>query len=308
MAKKRRHHYVPRFYLEGFVDPHNSPYIWIYEKGNPVIKKSTPKDIAVKKHYYSFITPEGKKDSESFEDLLSMIEAEVAPVFEKLKGQEHLNEEQRWLISMFLSFTMTRVPNFRENIEKALAQVLWKFNQILASDPEAFESMVEDFEKDTGEKIGMPIEEFRKYVLGGEYDIKVNPQFSLGMLAMAEKFVPIFYEMKWAFYEAADDYKFVTSDNPLFFVDPTHDPTSFFGVGLLNRNIEVTFPVTKDLMFFGTWKDFKGYKKSNNRIVKELNRRTVISAQRFVFAPQHSDGLNRFVQKHKGSAPVLEIH
>ncbi|GFP32830.1 hypothetical protein HKBW3S42_01137 [Candidatus Hakubella thermalkaliphila] len=167
--------------------------------------------------------------------------------------------------------------------------------------------MIESFERDTGDRIDMPKKELQKFILDGQYDIKVNPQFSLGMVTLAKDLAPIFYHMNWAFLEATDDYKFVTSDNPLFYFDPTHDARSFYGVGLLNKNIEVTFPLSKDLMFLGTWEKFDGYKQLNNRLVKEVNRGTVISALRFVFSSQYSDGLNRLVQKYKDSAPTMKL-
>jgi hypothetical protein len=70
-AKKKRHHYIPRFYLEGFVDPLNKPYIWVYEKGNPNIIKATAENVAVRKHYYSFVTAGGNEDS--FEDIFGIV-------------------------------------------------------------------------------------------------------------------------------------------------------------------------------------------------------------------------------------------
>ncbi|MBU1615972.1 DUF4238 domain-containing protein, partial [bacterium] len=150
-------------------------------------------------------------------------------------------------------------------------------------------------------------EKLQKFILGGQYDIKANPSFSLEMVSIAKDLAPVFYGMNWAFLEATDDYKFVTSDNPLFYVDLAHDPRSLYGVGLSNKNIEVTFPISQDLMFFGTWQKFEGYKKLNNKFVKEMNRRTISSALRFVFASQCSDKLNRLVQKYKDSTPRMKV-
>ena len=308
MTKKKRHHYVPRFYLNGFVDPHNEPYIWVYEKGNPQIIKATAKNVAVQKDYYSFITPKGDRDSETFENILAGIEGRVSRIFRKIKNEENLNDQERRLFSVFLAFSMARVPNFRENIEEMLGESMKKMNMILASDPRSFEAMIEKFERDTGKKIGMSAEEFRKFMVEGRYDITATPQFGLGISAlMAREFAPVFFKMKWAFWEATGDYKFVTSDNPLSYFDPTHDPKSFFGVGLLNKNVEVTFPISKDLMFLGMWKNFEGDKRLNNKSVKEMNRRTVISTLRFVFASQYSDELNKLVQKYRDSAPRTRV-
>lgn len=306
MARKKRHHYLPVFYLNGFVDPHNKPYIWIYEKGNLDVRKASAKDIAAQKHYYSFTTPEGERDSETFENVLEKIEGKVAPIINNIKEHKAFTDEQRGWFALFLAFTMTRVPSCRENNEQVTGEAVKKANQIWASYSAGFKSMVEKFEKDTGNKIEMSVEKLRKFVLEGQYDVKIDSQFSLAMILTAIDLAPIFYGMNWTFLEATEDYKFVTSDNPLSCFDPTYDPKSF-DMGLLNRNIEITFPISKDLMFLGTWKQSEGYKKLNNKLVKDMNHRTVISALRFVFASEHSDTLNRFVQKYKDRAPRIEV-
>ncbi|GFP43024.1 hypothetical protein HKBW3C_02156, partial [Candidatus Hakubella thermalkaliphila] len=133
MTKKKRHHYIPRFYLDGFVDPHNEPYIWVYQKGNPNIIKSTAENIAVEKHYYSFTTPEGSKDSATFENVLAEIEGQAAPIFQKIKNHESLDEQERSLFAIFLAFIMTRVPNYRENVERATAELIKKLSMRWAS-------------------------------------------------------------------------------------------------------------------------------------------------------------------------------
>ena len=308
MAKKKRHHYLPKFYLNGFVDPDNKPYIWVYEKGNPTIKKATPRDIAVEKHYYSFTTLEGNKDSETFENILSIIEGHAAPIFEKVKNHQSLDEEERVWFAAFLALTMTRVPNFRKNIEEATVQIVKKQNMIVASDRAWLKSKIEDLERETGKKIEVSVEDLQRFILSGQYDIKLDPQFSLRAISIAVDIIPLFYKMSWSFLEATKDYKFVTSDNPIFYIDPTHNPKSFYGIGLANRNIELTFPVSKDLMFLGTWsKEIEGYKILNNKFVKELNRRTISSALRFVFSSQYSKELNRLVQKYKDSSPRMIV-
>jgi len=241
---KKRHHYLPEFYLDGFVNPHNGPYMWVYEKGDPKIRKASVKDVAVQKHYYSFVTPEGQKDSETFENFLAFIENNVAPVFQKIKKQEILSEEERSWFAIFLASLVTRVPNFRESIEESAAEVIRRINLKMASDTEGFKSMIRNFENETGSKVNLPIEDLQKFILDGKYKIKVDPQFSLSMMTLINDFSPIFHKMNWTIF-ISDDHKFVTSDNPLFYNDPTHDPRSPFGVGFLSKNIRLTFPVTK---------------------------------------------------------------
>jgi uncharacterized protein DUF4238 len=178
-----------------------------------------------------------------------------------------------------------------------------------ASNPDMFKSLVDKFERDAGNKVDILIKELREFELEGQYDIKVNPKFSLGMIGLALDFAPIPENMKWAFFVATDDYKFVTSDNPLFYFDPTCDPSSLCGGGFLSKNVEVTFSISKDLAFLGTWKngEDEDYVKVNNNRVRAINHRTVVSASRFIFSSQKSGGLNGLVQKYKYSAPRVGV-
>lgn len=305
---KKRSHYISRFYLAGFIDPHNKPYVWMYEKGNPTVRKSTAANIAVRRGYYTLLSPEGNKDSEIFENILAKIENKLAPIFRRIGQHQNLSDQERILFAIFLAFTMVRVPNYRENIERATAEFMKRMNEILASHPEGFKSMIKKFEEDTGNKIGMPVEELRKFFLGDDYSVKIDSQFSLDMMPlMAGKLASILYRMNWVFGEATDEYKFLTSDNPVFYCDPTRSSRSLCGAGLLNEDAEVTFPVSKELVFIGTWKKALGYRKLNNSLAKEINHRTVISALRFVFSSQYSKPVHRLVQKHKDSAPKMKV-
>src|SRR2546423_15005720 len=103
MGKKKRHHYVPRFYLNGFIDPVNEPFIWVYQKGESQIIKATAENIALEKHYYSFTSPTGEKDSETFENALSEMEGKAAPIIAKIKRGQTLNEDDRAVFAVFLA-------------------------------------------------------------------------------------------------------------------------------------------------------------------------------------------------------------
>lgn len=312
MAKNKsvRHHFVPQFYLQGFIDPSNIPYVWIYRKNNGAIIKSSVKDTAVHRHYYSFTTKAGTRDSQTLEKWLSEAEANAAKIYVKILNKKPLNNEERSKFATFLALTLTRVPNYRENmINKPTAQLMKRMQIIMASHKQRFEAHIKKYEKDTGKKISIPIEQLREYILKGDYDVKVgNPDYSLSfMFSSAQEVAPIFHAMKWSFLETTDDEYFLTSDNPLYYIDPTYKPGSFYGVGLMNKKLEVTFPLSKNLALLATWGGSTGYHRANSSTIKTLNWRTIVSAQNFVFAPEKSLGLSKLVQKYKNSSPKIMV-
>jgi hypothetical protein len=50
---KKRHHYLPEFYLRGFADPGSSS-LWMYQKNCETVKPISPHNAAVITFYYSF--------------------------------------------------------------------------------------------------------------------------------------------------------------------------------------------------------------------------------------------------------------
>jgi hypothetical protein len=231
----------------------------------------------------------------------------VAPILQKIEAMESLQEDERCWFALFVALIMTRVPNFRENYEKGFAQLIKKCSRIWASHDEGFRSWIREFERSTGKKINTPIGDLQKFIIEERYDVRVDPQLSLDFISVAIKLSRVFYDMAWTFLRATDDYKFVTSDNPIHRRTSTLCLPSFGGIGLLNKNIELTLPISKDLVFFGSWKEVKGNVQLNNHMVREITRRTVLSASRFVFAPLRSQALNRLVQKCKNTAPKIVI-
>ena len=295
MTKKKKHHYIPQFYLEGFIDPKNHPFVWIYEKGKDCVFKSKPENIAFEKHYHSYITTTGEKDTETIEDILNKFETPVAPIFEKLRFFHMPNEEERKTFSCYLGISLTRVPNFRKNVDSVVAKLLKFFLEMNASNEQNFKKIVDSFEHDTGEKIG--------------YDIHVKPHVSLSMIFRGLELATIFNNMTWVFIKATDRFKLLTSDNPLYYDDPTHNHNVFFGVSLTDKNVEVGFPISSEVAFTGTWKkDLReGFIQANHELIKIINRRTVASALRYIYSSERTDGIARLVQKYKNSAPTMKI-
>ncbi len=318
MNKKVRQHTVSEFYLKFFVDPRNLSSLWMYEKGNLNIRKVAPDNAAVEKHFYSLTNLDGSKNY-ILEDLLGDIETEVGPIFRKIQNKETLDNMEKSRFASFLNVMATRVHNFKECLKIANIEMVNNLMKFAASDPEKFKASLDSIEIETGEKFYNSIEEFedfRKMILNIEEHFKLEPNPNL-ILLQWEKLVTnpeickMYYDMNWTFLIAQGDYKFLTSDNPVFRYDPEWNPESNIGVGLswtANSKIEITFPISKDMAFLGTFQNIpRGYVEADDKITKQINRRTIISASRFVFSSQKSDLLNSIVQKYRDCQPTMEV-
>jgi hypothetical protein len=123
---KKRHHYIPKFYLKGFIDAKNKPNIWVYDKDDGRVIKATAKNIAVEKHYFSFLNESGERDSETIENLMAKMESEAAKVLNKIKSCSDLTGDDKLIFAGFIACMMIRVPNFRQNTENSVSEMIKK--------------------------------------------------------------------------------------------------------------------------------------------------------------------------------------
>jgi hypothetical protein len=304
-----RHHFIPRFYLEGFIDPTNEPYLWIYDKESDEIRKASTRDAGLRSHFYSYPKKGGTRDSDSFEKAVSSIESQAAPLFQKIIRREQLNNDERSVMSFFRALTITRVPSFREKLHQHAAEVMRVVARKFVLNEEIQKSVQAEFEG-KGESASINnIKEAARLMREGKMDVEVLPHYSLPhILELAMELAPLIHQMNWIYIVAHGSYRFATSDNPVVYVDPKHDPESPMGVGLGNQNIEVSFPISRDLALLAGWKELgREYQKGTDARVRNINYRTIANAERFVYASERNGGLAKLVRRHKESAPKVSI-
>lgn len=305
---KKRHHYIPAFYLKGFTAP-SSSLLWMYQKKFNDIKTISPSNAAVISFYYSFKNDKGDIDHDTIENLMAAIEGDAAPIFRKIVNKQLVNESERRTFALFLSFIRLRVPNFRNNIEKSGAEVIKIMMKDIASNEDRFHLMFNDYLQSTGKKINISIDELRNFALDeSRYKISTKPIFSLALgLDIAMKLSDIIYNMKWDFLLGTNDHDFLTSDNPLVI----HNPADHTGkpVGFLMKDIELSFPITSNIALLAYWSDdnFIRYRHPKNQLIKDINRRTVINSRRFIFASRKSEVIKNLVIKYSDYFPKIEV-
>ncbi|MEK6725694.1 MAG: DUF4238 domain-containing protein [Deltaproteobacteria bacterium] len=309
---KRKHHFVPAFYLRGFTDPSSDNMIWVYNKGsnNPFCEK--PENIGLEKHYHTFENLDGSKDTNTIEDYFCHVwEGPTKTIIDQIKAGKFPVGDDRKFFASFLGLSFTRSPNHRANVDYATAQMLKSFSQFSATNQEYFVQSLKDYEYKMGEKLTDDPEELRQYILEGRYDVKVTPELYLKMfISHGIQLGLVIAKMKWAFIRATDRFSFLTSDNPFFFHDPSPSSSSFWrGVGLLNENVEVTFPISKELALIATWKDSmtEMYIQGSHELARTINRCSVAAAHRAVYASEKSDALLRLVRKFANDRPTVAV-
>lgn len=279
----KRHHYLPQSYLEGFC---REDGFWVYDRKDDEYRKQTPVNTTVQKHYYSIEEEDGEKNIE-IEKMLSQLEGSTKKVINKIVHRKLLSNKDKMIMSLFISFAWTRIPDFERLVNESMKSLIKKTGDILNEDVDRIKQAIERCEKDTGEKIAIDPAKLKEFWDKGKFDIVMNRNASLDMmLQVAPEYARLLCLMDWVFTIAPKDYSFITTDSP-FVLIPTSDEKikTVFGsnIGLLVPGVEKLFPISQKICL--VIRDCGGkikYAEYNKSLCKEINMQLARHAKRFV--------------------------
>lgn len=308
---KDNHHYVPQGYLRGFTLEGEKSHIWEYDKNTGEISRQprSIRDICAKHHYYEQKSEDGSIDHESMEGAFHEIENKAPRVIKNIKfpgtGKKVvLTDEERVILSFFTAIQLFRVPNFREGIEEVHRKLVEiTLGHIVAKDKEdrSLPKEIEELYERGGIKID--IERF----------VSLEP-----MINMAREGSARLLEKVWHFAAPANGMTFVTSDNPVYFQAPEEYREEVGPyLGPMHPLSEVTLPLRKDLLLIFS----PSVKRTPNQYnllnctsvqlnkedTKNINKRTTLSAARYVYSSEKSEALARVIGKFKGSSQRVVV-
>lgn len=307
-VKKRRHHYLPQFYLRNFVGKNPRGKLWVYTKDAENFRAASPRDLAVEKDYHTVVRRDGVIDRNSIEDTVAVLENMAAPVITKvLRGQE-LSFDDHQIFALFISQLLVRVPVRRDAVGRIMSEIFKRMSKALAENKESYHDDYRRFQKETGDDSDVDPEKLRQFILSDDYDIKVNSSAALGAsLGSIGTVVNCLVRMRWVFVRASGRFKFLTCDNPVFYYDPTLPPNSWRGVGLANAGVEVTCPVSPDILAFGCYHNLPSNSAvADAEIVRRFNQQRIESAHRYIFACEGSTALQRFIRRNNDATRAVE--
>ncbi len=262
----RKEHYIPKHYLEGFVDPSSiglqDPYLWVVDLLSLSLKSKAPKKVAKISGFYD------SEDGQSFEDHLTKIENKVEPVFKQFRKRNFLiTEEDRFHLSVYMGLQIVRTPYFR-NVTKAVA-----FNFAKESVRKIFD------ENDDGIEL-IPPANFDEYAMG--LDVKMGIEF----------WAPLFFAGKWLFAISPSKVKFITSDSPIVHLTRDAKP-------IIDKNLQIWFPVSLDCGLFIDYSERPNdiVDEVSEEIAESFNRGILDTSSKYIFCS--SQQIGREILKYK---------
>ena len=117
----RRQHFVPQFYLRGFVGKKDQ--LFVIDRPTEKSFRTAPKNVAAERDF-NRVDVEGM-DPNMVEKALAKFEGEVAPALERAKMARSLaNKEDREAVMNLMSSMALRNPRQREAINELVGNVL----------------------------------------------------------------------------------------------------------------------------------------------------------------------------------------
>ena len=117
---KKRHHTVPKCYLENFTD--HEGFVWVLDTKNSIFRIK-PENILLENHFYTITLKNGEK-SLVVEDTLANIEGAYIGIFQnKISKDCFLTMEERAKVAVFIAALYIRTSPYRENMRSALGRL-----------------------------------------------------------------------------------------------------------------------------------------------------------------------------------------
>lgn len=284
---KKRHHTVPKCYLENFTD--SDGFVWVLDTKDNIFRIK-PENILLENHFYTITLKDGKK-SLVVEDTLSNIEGAYIAIFQnKIEKDLPLTDEERAKVAVFIAALYIRTSPYREGLREAFGTLRsgmedWK---------KQFETMSEKSKRamaaipSSGKGESISINDLDKYL--GNF----NEHHSVNVIEQLPEIAQIIFDMKWSIWRNVNS-NFVTSDDPVVLLRT--ESIKKYGVnaigsrpGLLYKDTELTLPLSKDRLLLAGWiLNENSYIDAPDDIVQMINYRTITGSSNRIITKSQKD-------------------
>lgn len=319
---KRKHHYIPQFYLKGFTNESGELHVLKYEENTiekqgkkgtfhakdfykvefDKFEKRDPAEVEKIKKIYGIEnvdTSSVREYPDAIEDLLSESESLASQILPKLLKGDNLSTNERVEMSTFIAFMHTRTPIFRNRFA-ALEEQLVKFeiNEIFKSKADV-QKLYDEMKADGYEK-EIDVNTLMETVENDRINVEIPRELSVKHMLYATSIIDrILYGKQWVILEAHKNSSFVTSDNPLFTMHPKASKIGGFEI----EGAKVLFPLSKEKVLMMT--DNKPTKeilhiKLDKKQTRTTNKIIMINSNEYLIA--RDKALLERLKKFLGSA------
>jgi len=283
MSQPRKHHYLPQFYLRGFSA--NGRSVYQIEKDGLKSYPCSIADAGAIRDYHQLDYLEAK-DPNLLEKKLADLEGELSVVLGQVLKAGITSPEIHMPLIGLVSLLRFRVPTFKTFIENFLRSQVRTAGKILES---------------AGE-LPPPPKGLEDILRIENLDISISNWKCLEFMfqmAYEPDLLNLLCSMTPSLFHAPKESFFLTCDHPFVIYHPKATPTDLYGVGPAHKDVEISVPLSSRVLLQLSWNtESENQRVASSIEVEEFNRRTVVMADSFVFAPECSKYAGQIVSKY----------
>ncbi|WP_316179276.1 DUF4238 domain-containing protein [Bradyrhizobium sp. SZCCHNRI1009] len=300
----RKHHYVPQFYLRGFVDEKGK--LLVTDRASEKVFRTNPANVAAQR---DFNTIEGK-DPHAVEKALSEFEGKVAPALERIKQTKSLSnaEDRNALMNLICSLAI-RNPRQRATINDFTAEVMQMMLEMAVATKERWDSQVAQMKAEGvwDQKENISFEDMQTFVKEKNYTIGLKQDFNIEVeIKQHDRLLQHISARKWQMITAKQDSGgFVTTDVPVTLRWSDDKDHGMFGPGFGVASTTVLFPISRDICLLGRFEGEEDTIKGDLFTVGRINSEIISNTRNQVYSRDHKFNYMRPFPQEIGSGSTL---
>lgn len=293
-SKKKRNHFLPEIYLDGFAPP-PSRIVHVYERGSDAHFSTTPKNAAVETHLYRIDEPTDGSDPQYVEDAFGTWESDWKPALEEARRTRALPISKRGTDSLiwFLMTLITRTPAFQVDHAKTTAGIFKK---------RVIERMGTAKGRQRAERVARNQGRSKREAAELIERIKADPNswnvsppmddWRTSIIPVAINFMEQVRNYHWAIRRSEVGANFITSDCPVILRDASESPIE--PVRTSPKRVaspHLVLPLDPDHVMIGL--PVRGLipPMIGGDVVREVNRILALQSERYVFSHRRRPSL-----------------
>jgi hypothetical protein len=303
-AEAKIQHYVPQYYLRGFIDA--KEHLYVVDRPRAKFFRVPTKKVGGEL-YFNLINVRGI-DPFAVEKALSDLEGLVAPALGRIKAAKSLaNEKDRSAVMNLIASVTLRNPKQRGVVGEIVNQVGQRAAAEGLSTKEKFDEYV-SMMKAQGKEVGETYEEMKELVAKTPGTFRPAQEFSiLTELRFHDPLVRLYEGRKWQIVVAGEDSGgFVTSDHPVCLRWSDDQDHGNLSPGFAVQGTEMIVPISPQLALRGSFEGGEGVVETDTSTVAGINSHLISNAHNQIYAQDALFKYKRGPSEEIGSGATLD--
>lgn len=285
----RNHHYIPQFYLRGFLNPScQKKQLHVIDKIKKQHFVTTPRNVGSQRDFNRMEIP-GKPIDEAEKQVFNVLDREAAKVLKYIAGNAALPKDRKMAtLTHFIAFLAVHNPEMRNSMIGASTEFHKQKMRRLVSNREVYNSEMQRV-RPSGRKVSK-YEAMKRFVEEERFTIKFPPGYHLRyeLEIIQNEIAPFFSSMQWSLLIAeAGTSNFVCSDRPVVLFNIIEPPylrySSIAPTEPTVTDIELTMPLNLRMALYATFGDPPFIATASERDVAFINGRTIHAATKQIY-------------------------